>query len=198
MRLRLLHVLSVTCGLGVLAVMFVPWVAQAELPAGWLADGMLDRYQLYRDGGGWNGYPMVVVRATKAADTSSWAWAYSTFRADRYRGVRVRYSAMVKTDVGEGWAGVWIQTEHGLQPTPRPAVERLAGQVPSGVAPWRRYAMVVDVPSNADTITFGCLVSGRGTVVCADASIQEVDREVPLTHGPFPWFRAEPQLNLSL
>ena len=46
---------------------------------------------------------------------------------------------------------------------------------------WKKYNLVIDVPSESTGIAFGMMLIGKGQVWLDDVSIEEVGKDVPLT-----------------
>ncbi|MFZ5438437.1 MAG: hypothetical protein ACOZQL_00445 [Myxococcota bacterium] len=105
-----------------------------------------------------------------------------TFRADDYRGARVRYSATVDARQVSGWAGLFLRADGAARRTlafddmnPRP----LRGEVRCA-----RVFVVADVPKEAEVLSLGLALHGEGQVELSDVSFERVDaRAVPLTSG---------------
>jgi hypothetical protein len=163
-------------------------------------EGATEKYFLYRDPSGWSGRPDLVLHSRDATDATGWAAITSTFQAERYRGKRVRFSALVRTDDVRGAAGLVIRVErvNESHADARGPFDAHDLHELHGSAWWMRYTVVLDVAADAGTLSIGCALLGAGGVSCAEPQFQEVGRETPLTHGTVPWVRAEPQLNLSL
>ncbi|MGW6979210.1 hypothetical protein ACWGE1_07155 [Streptomyces sp. NPDC054932] len=109
-----------------------------------------------------------------------------TFKADAYRGTRLRLTAMVKARDVVGWAGIWMRVDdardHALAfDNMRDPERRIAGS--SG---WRRYAIVLDVPESAAYINFGAVMERTGQIWLDDLRIDVVDDSVPATDTTSP------------
>jgi hypothetical protein len=151
--------------------------AYADQPTGW--------------GGGGNGYELSRDDAEKHAgkasgcvrSTGDEAEGFGTltqgFRADGYRGKRVRMSAYVKTDGVERQAGLWMRID-GKEKTGL-AFDNMMTRPVKGTTDWKKYDVVLDVPDDAGEIYFGFLVAGKGRGWVDDITLEVVDKDVPTT-----------------
>jgi hypothetical protein len=102
------------------------------------------------------------------------------FNADHYLGKRVRFSALVKTEEAQDWAGLWMRVDKGPKML---AFDNMQNRPIKGTNDWRRYDVVLDVPQEATGIFFGVLLSGSGEVWLNDAKIDVVGADVLPTGG---------------
>jgi len=103
------------------------------------------------------------------------------FVADRYRGKRVRFSGYMKTNMVNGWAGLWMRvdtvTKVGW------AFDDMEDREAKGTTDWKRYQVVLDVPQDAAAIYLGAHLFGRGQVWVDDCAFEVVGDDVPATDG---------------
>jgi RNA polymerase sigma factor (sigma-70 family) len=151
--------------------------APARSPAGW--------------GGGGEGYELTRDEAVKHAgraggalrSTDDRADGFGTFtqgfRAERYRGKRLRVSAFARTEGVEGWAGLWVRVDGkdkgGL------AFDNMQDRPIRGTADWRKCEVVLDVPEEAQDIFFGFLLAGKGQAWVDDFAFELVGKDVAAT-----------------
>ena len=104
------------------------------------------------------------------------------FHAKDYVGKRVRFSAFVKSEDVESWAGLWMRVDQGEGATPRVlAFDNMSTRPIKGTADWTNYAVVLDVPDGATGIFFGVMVNGAGSVWMSDVKVETVGMDVPTT-----------------
>ncbi|WP_159403679.1 hypothetical protein [Streptomyces sp. NRRL S-646] len=104
------------------------------------------------------------------------------FKADAYRGKRVRLSAMLKTRDVANWAGLWLRIDdvlHNVMEFDNTADRRSI----SGTQSWSRRNVVLDVPGDGATIRIGFLLNGDGRVWCDDMKFEEVGLDIPVTRN---------------
>lgn len=145
--------------------------ASWQVPKGWLSAGSpqdyrigIDRQFLYR------GKPSLFLRSLTREPKGS-AAVSQEFRAQRYRGRRVRLSAMLRTE----------RVERGVLLSLRESSGGGDGAQATGSQAWKPYTLVIDIPDDADIIEFRLSLSGTGTVWASNFDFREVSRSVPLT-----------------
>jgi AraC family transcriptional regulator len=87
---------------------------------------------------------------------------YQKISAEQYKGKVIRLSAIFKTEQVSSRAGIWVRIEDANSSVV--GFDNMDNQPLSGDQPWRRYSVILDVPQNADTIAFGSLIIGTGTM----------------------------------
>lgn len=101
-----------------------------------------------------------------------------SFRADAYRGKRIRMSAYGKFTNIQHWAGLWMRVDVDDKAV---SFDNMQNRPFKDTQNWKRYDIVLDVPPNATKIAFGVLLHGPGTVWVDNFHIEEVDTTVPTT-----------------
>jgi len=96
-----------------------------------------------------------------------------------YLGKRVRLSAFVKAEGVEKWAGLWMRLDTDARSTV--SFDNMEDRPIKGTVDWRKYEVVLDVPSNATNLAFGVLITGAGHVWIDDLKFEEVGSTVPTT-----------------
>lgn len=105
--------------------------------------------------------------------------AMQNFNADRYLGRRVRFSALVKTDKVEGWGGIWMRVDD--RDKPNAALATMEDRPIKGSTDWTRQSVVLDAGSDANRISFGFTLTGKGQIWLADPQFEIVGLDVPTT-----------------
>lgn len=101
------------------------------------------------------------------------------FRAEKFLGKRVRFSAFVKAVEVEGWAGLWMRLDGKFSVTLK--LDNMQNRPIKGSVNWNLYSCVLDVPQETELINIGILLTGKGHVWLDNVSFQEVDRIIPVT-----------------
>ena len=101
------------------------------------------------------------------------------FRAEKFLGKRVRFSAFVKALEVEGWAGLWMRLDGKFSVTLK--LDNMQNRSIKGSANWNLYSCVLDVPQETELINIGILLNGKGRVWMDNVSFQEVDKTIPVT-----------------
>jgi hypothetical protein len=162
------------------AVMVGGVASSQETPKGWFAAGsrpkdyrmVLDRTMTH------NGQGSAQLKCISSKPTG-FGTLMQTFKADAYRGKRVRMSGYVRSQNVADWAGLWLRIDG-------PGGEMLGfdnmQQRPiKGTVDWKKCEIVLDVPESAQAIAFGMLLTGVGQVWMDDLDFQVVGTDVPTT-----------------
>ena len=140
------------------------------------------------------GTPNMTLRCDATVD--GFVGVMQMFGAEDYRGKRVRFSALVKSEGIEGWAGLWMRVDKGRESV---AFDNMQDRPVKGTQDWTRYSVVLDVSEDADGIFFGTLTSGKGQLWISKLSFEEVGTDVPVTgSGPSRRKPESKPLNLEL
>lgn len=155
--------------------------AGGKLPGGWLAagDNPAD-YGMGVDptvahGGKASGYIKSRVSGPKGFGT-----LMQTFKADEYRGKRVRMSGYVKAEKVEDWAGLWMRVD-GPEGKML-GFDNMQNRPIRGTTDWKKYDIVVDVPAASLGIAFGLLLAGQGQAWVDDIQFGVVGKDVATTN----------------
>lgn len=181
---------------GLASLCFAHTALADSLPDGWQG---YSNDQTYRELNAWSGKPAIVLKtkATEGGDPNrDYGNIGSSFSAERYRGQRLRFSAMVRTDAIVHWGGLWMRVD--AKPPPGQSqktvgFDNMADRGIHGTSGWSHYEVVLDVPAEAESIHFGVVMRNGGTMWMAEPRIEAVANSVPVT-GAGP---KEPQLDLS-
>jgi len=161
-----------------LAVATAGSTSRAQVPAGWWVAGSHPKE-----------YEMTVDRATKHGGAASATIRYKeddhatgfgtlmqTFKADEFRGKRLRLTGYVKSEGVADWAGLWVRVD-GSAKTGL-AFDNMGNRKIEGATPWTKYSVVLDVPEDAAAIAFGVLLAGKGQVWLDDMAFDMVGPDV--------------------
>src|SRR5262249_36119019 len=117
--------------------------------------------------------------------TPTWYGALTqAFKADKFRGQRLRMTAYVKSKDVENSAGLWMVIE-GYDGKGNYSVSKhLKGTPIKGTNDWKQCEVVLDVPKEGTAlISFGALLSGKGQVWVDDFKFEAVGNDVKTTGG---------------
>ena len=102
-----------------------------------------------------------------------------SFRADDYRGKRVRLSAFVKTHKVPDSSMLWMRVDGATRRTL--GFDNMQNRPLKGTADWKKYEIVLDVPEASVGIAFGVMLIGKGQVWVDDLALSLVGKDVPTT-----------------
>jgi hypothetical protein len=152
---------------------------QAAVPGGWLLAGTKPAsYDVGTDAqAAYNGHPSAYLKA-KVSDTGGFGTLMQSFRAGEYVGKRIRFSAYVKSDGIQNWAGLWMRVDSGPQ---QMVLDNMQDRPIKGTTGWQKYEVVLDVPQDATGIALGVLLDGPGEVRLNGGKFEVVGTDLPTT-----------------
>lgn len=127
------------------------------------------------------------------ANLSQW------FAADSVRGKRIRVRAMLRTALLGGNAQMWVRADG-------PSLTRLDNMHDrplTGDMEWTSVQSVLDIPSDAVTITVGFILTGPGTLWIDDVGVEPVTgaaattQSADLTARDAAWLNARRELSVA-
>jgi hypothetical protein len=97
----------------------------------------------------------------------------------KYLGKRLEFTAYLKTKEVEGWSGMWMRVDGKDREVL--AFDNMQNRSITGTNGWAQHKVVLDVPRESTSISYGVLVAGTGVVWIDDVAFKEVDESVALT-----------------
>ena len=156
-------------------------VSNAETPKGWFAAGSHPKdYEMSLDRNGPHGGNACAYLKSVVPETSGFGTLMQMFKADEYRGKRVRMSGYVKAKDASDWAGLWMRVD-GARKDEMLAFDNMEDRAIKGTIDWKKYEIVLDVPENSEMVAFGLLLSGKGQAWMDDLQFETVGKDVPTT-----------------
>jgi hypothetical protein len=150
--------------------------AQAQSPiAGWRCAGTCVRDTAVRSEG--------LASASVSPAGDGVGTMNQSIKPDTFRGKRIRYSAMVKTDAiaSDAGAGLWMRVDGpGVGETLQ--FDNMFDRPIPARTDWKRYEIVLDVPAESSYIIWGLIVNGPGKAWIDDVRIEVVGASTPSTH----------------
>ncbi len=101
-----------------------------------------------------------------------------SFDATRYRGRRVRFSAVIRGQEVVDWAGTWLRVDAAGR---RQVLDNMRDRPLRGATGWTETANVLDVAADAASVHFGLLLAGAGAVDLAGPRFEVVGADVLVT-----------------
>jgi hypothetical protein len=158
-----------------------PQESAQKLPVGWyVTESAPKRYEAGVDTKSTcEGSRSAYLRAL-TLDENGYGTFMQAFGAQDFRGKRLRFSAAVRTQAVDGWAGLWMRVE-GPDPKQPLAFDNMQSRALVGTTGCRRYDVVLDVPKEATTIMAGLIMSGTGQAWLDNVRFEVVDASVKVT-----------------
>ena len=127
-----------------------------RMPKGWFAAGSHPaEYEMGLDPG--SGPARGGTAYIKAGERpQGFATLMQSFKADAYRGKRLRFSAAVRANGIEQWAGLWMRVDGS--PEQMLAFDNMQNRPITGTRDWETHAVVLDVPERSSRVALGILL----------------------------------------
>ena len=157
---------------------------RGQLPTGWAAaspsaGAIWEAYEVGVDRSVRHvGAASAFIRAAVASPQGFMALAQG-FRADQYRGRRLRLSGYIKAEAVADGAGLWVQL-FGNGGTV--CFDNMGNRFVKGTTDWTKCEIVLDVPESGAGVSFGFLLKGPGQAWFDDLTFEVVGQDVPATN----------------
>jgi len=174
MNLRAWTIVALTVGLG------AAFPTLATAPPGWLIGGNAPGdYQFELDTStAASGTRSAMISAKHGARADGFGTLMQTIAADDYRGTRLRLSAYLRTQAANR-AQMWMRVDGSDGRIL--GFDNMDSRPVTGTTGWRRYEIVLDVPSDSTDLAFGFLLISSGKVWADDFKLEKVDTSVAIT-----------------
>ena len=149
------------------------WFTAGSSPAEYAA-GVLPTDSAY------DGKRVIRLRFRATTPPGGFGTVMQSFDATRYRGRRVRFSALVRGQEITDWAGAWLRVDVADRTS---AFDNMDNRPLRGSTGWTEAANVLDIGEDADSVHFGVLLAGAGAVDLARPRFEVVGTDVPVTRG---------------
>ncbi|MCU1263756.1 MAG: hypothetical protein JWM21_74 [Acidobacteria bacterium] len=113
-----------------------------------------------------------------AANAEGFGTLMQMFKADDYRGKRVRMSAWLKSEDADA-AMLWLRLDGAKGML---GFDNMGNRPVKGTSDWKKYEITLDVPAATVNIGFGAMVLGKGQVWLDDFMFEVVGQDVPSTN----------------
>lgn len=138
----------------------------------------------------YHGKRAIRLRLRAAQAQGGFGTIMQSIDAARYRSRRVRFSAMIRGQAIEGWAGIWLRVDRADHTR---VLDNMEDRPLRGTTAWTEAANVLDVAEDAASVHFGVLLGGAGAVDLASPRFEIVDADVSVTMTPRRPLATEPQ-----
>ncbi len=155
---------------------------EQQPPAGWKARGLTPQdYDMFTDSTvHYGGKASASLKAKESATKKSWSTLGQGIEPDEYRGKRVRLSGYLKS-VDAGWAAFWLRIDAANFDAVPLAFDNMDDRQIKGTTNWKKYELVLDVPSEASLIAFGVMLGGKGQIWVDELHLEVVGQDVAST-----------------
>jgi hypothetical protein len=115
----------------------------------------------------------------KVAEPRGFGTMMQMFQANDYLNKRMRFSAFVKSEGIEAWAGLWMRIDGTHQGSL--GLDNMQNRPIIGTTDWHKYEVVLDVPEESVAIALGIQLTGKGQAWVSEVQFEEVGADVPTT-----------------
>lgn len=102
-----------------------------------------------------------------------------TIKSDLFSGKTVKMTAYVKSEKVKSWAGLWMRVDYDTAGVL--AFDNMQNRAIKRTTEWMKYQVVLFVPQEATSISYGVLLDGTGQIWFKDLMLEVVDDSVPET-----------------
>jgi hypothetical protein len=157
-------------------------IIEDGIPNGWFKAGSSpESYEIKTiKNAGKNGENALDIKSIKE-DIKGFGTLMQNFSAEKYLNKRVRLSGDIKSRNVDQWAGLWMRIDGKDNPTKPLGFDNMMNRSIKGTTDWKKYSVVLDVPSNSNLINIGILLAGKGEVWVSNLKFDIVDKSVPVT-----------------
>jgi hypothetical protein len=129
----------------------------------------------------YNGKNSGYIKA-KSAEPGGFGTMMQMFEATNYLNKRMSFSAYVKSESIESWAGLWMRIDGPDQQGPL-GFDNMQNRPIKGTTDWQKYEIVLDVPPESVALAFGILLQGKGQAWLSAVQFEEIGIDVPTTNS---------------
>ena len=126
------------------------------------------------------GQKVMTIKSIKS-EINGFGTSMKTINSDMYLGKTVKMTAYVKSENVKSWAGLWMRVDYYSAAVL--AFDNMQRRPIKGTNDWTKYEVVLFVPAEATSISYGVLLTGTGQVWFKDVILEVVNDTVPET-GP--------------
>jgi hypothetical protein len=152
-----------------------------DLPKSWFKAGnQPDKYDMGLDkGAGRDGKDVATIKSISNNITGFGTLMQQSLPTN-YLGKRVRMTGYMKSVNVEGWAGFWFRVDEAKS-TRSLSFDNMHDRAIRATTGWKKYEIVLDVPSNASMLAYGALLNGVGQIWFDNFNFEIVNKNVPTT-----------------
>jgi hypothetical protein len=104
-----------------------------------------------------------------------------SMKPDEYLSKRVRMSSYIRTINVTGWVGMWMRVD-GNEAGKSLQFDNMGTRPIKSTTDWQKYEIVLDVPANSSSVSYGILIGGEGEAKFSDLKFEVVDSGVASTN----------------
>ena len=154
-----------------------------DLPLGWYKAGSNPEcYDMGIDkGAGQDGKNVATLKSIKK--TKGFGTLMQSCLAEKYIGKRLKMTGFVKSTDVKGWAGLWLRVDKKNDSNGDLGFDNMSNRPIKGTTDWKKYEIILDIPSNAYNIAYGSLLVGQGQIWFSNISFEVVNDSIPTSEN---------------
>lgn len=173
--------IGVLFGTAIVITTFLIANSNNQIPNGWFSAGSNpSEYEMGIDNSIFQSGHSCAYIKSKSPKEKEFGTLMQTISAENYLEKRLQLSGYIKSENVKGWSGFWMRID-GYN-NQQLGFDNMQGRVIKGTTEWKKYKIVLDVPSNSRSINYGLLLGGEGKVWFDNFKLEEVDKSVVLTN----------------
>ncbi len=129
-----------------------------------------------------NGEKSALIESIES-DINGFGTLMQTCSAKEYLGKKVKMSGFIKTENISNWVGMWLR----IDPIKSPSSEyfdNMRDRQIKGTSNWTKYEIILDIPTNSNSMNFGVLINGTGKVWFDNLSFEVVGKSTEKFNDP--------------
>ncbi len=151
-----------------------------QTPNGWFSAGSNpSEYEISIDNSTFQNGKSCAYIKSKSPQKHEFGTLMQTISAENYLGKRLQLSGFIKTEDVEVWCGLWMRIDGYKRQ--QLGFDNMRDRAIKGTTDWKKYSIILDIPSNSKTINYGVLLGGKGKVWFDNFKIDEVDKGAQVT-----------------
>lgn len=135
------------------------------------------------------------LQSKTAANENEFATMMQMFKADQFKGKRLKLSSFIKAENVENYCGMWMRVDDSLGDVLQ--FDNMSDRPITSTTDWNYYSIVLDVPESSGSVSFGILLAGKGKVWADEFHFSIVDVSTPTTNMDLSHTILEEPTNLS-
>jgi len=175
---KLFEVLSI-----VILAVNVTLVAQnnPKIPKGWLSAGNKpSEFEMGLDRSVFQNGNSSAYLKSKAPKENEFGTLMQIISGDNYIGKRLRLTGYIKSEEVKGWGGMWMRIDGASDK--QLGFDNMLDRAIKGTTDWKKYEIVLDIPTGCKDIAYGVLLGGKGEIWFDNMKMEEVDKNIPVTN----------------
>jgi hypothetical protein len=119
------------------------------------------------------------LKSTKSKVKKGFGTIMQSFSSDMYNGKKVKLTGFIKSTDVDKWAGMWMRVDSNSKRGI--SFDNMQNRSIKGTTAWKKYEIILDVPTESSNISYGVLLSGSGEVLLDNLSFEVVSSETEKT-----------------